>query len=82
MHKGACYPDLLTAAVQKQPVCALVMRAFGECLAEVPLIATKPASRRKGFAKVLLDALSELLARVIFYTLLSLTNPIKHVCNS
>lgn len=55
-----CGHDVL----QKQPVCALVMRTFGDMLAEVPLIATKPEARRKGHARFLMDALSDLLAKV------------------
>lgn len=54
--------------VQKQAVCALVMRSFGDMLAEVPLIATKTTARRKGHARYLMDALGNVLAEV---TLLS-----------
>ena len=50
--------------MQKQPVCALVMRAFGNMLAEVPLIATRLDARRKGHARFLMNALSDLLAEV------------------
>ena len=40
------------------------MRAFGDMLAEVPLIATRLNARRKGHARFLMNALSDLLAEV------------------
>ena len=50
--------------VQKQAVCALVMRCFGDMLAEIPLIATKTNARRHGHARHLIEALSRLLTEV------------------
>ena len=75
MHMGMRWPSfsqLLKAQVlnpghgllQKHPVCALVMRAFGNMLAEVPLIATRLDARRKGHARYLMMALEQLLAQV------------------
>jgi len=40
------------------------MRAFGNMLAEVPLIATRLDARRKGHARYLMTALEDLLAQV------------------
>ena len=40
------------------------MRAFGDMLAEVPLIATKTNARRRGHARYLMDALGNFLAEV------------------
>ncbi len=54
--------------LQKHPVCALVMRAFGNMLAEVPLIATRLDARRKGHARYLMTALESLLAQVTHLT--------------
>lgn len=44
-----------------RPVCAGVMRVFGSCMAELPLIATRLASRRQGHARVLMKVLEDRL---------------------
>ena len=47
---------------QGRPVLTAVFRAFGPELAELPLIATQAAERRKGHCKVFMGALQKLLA--------------------
>jgi hypothetical protein len=61
---GGGGPVIRPCLLQKHPVCALVMRAFGNMLAEVPLIATRLDARRKGHARYLMTALEDLLAQV------------------
>lgn len=55
----------MTTAVLRldgMPVVAAVVRVSGPILAEIPLIATRRAARRRGHARVLLDGLASWLA--------------------
>ena len=54
-------PDACRAS-QGKPVLTAVFRAFGPELAELPLIATQAAERRKGHCKVFMGVLQKLLA--------------------
>lgn len=52
--------------LQKQAVCVLVTRVFGNMMAEVPVVSTKESARRQGHARRLMQALEELLKKVSF----------------
>ena len=54
----------LACLLQKQAVCVLVTRIFGNMMAEVPVVSTKESARRQGHARRLMHALEELLKKV------------------
>ena len=56
------YTALLTH--QDRAVCAAVFRAFGAQIAEVPLLATKTETRRRGHCRVMMHAVESLLKQV------------------
>ena len=60
------YTGMFTALLKHKgaPVCAAVFRVFGPQVAELPLIATAAAARRRGHARVLVGALERLLAQL------------------
>ena len=47
-----------------RPVAAAVMRVFGQQLAELPLVATRPDARRQGHARVLVRAIESTLTQL------------------
>jgi len=47
-----------------RPVAAAVMRVFGQQLAELPLVATRPDARRQGHARVLVRAIEATLTQL------------------
>ncbi len=46
------------------PVCAGLLRIFGEYMAELPLVATKLDARKRGHCRVFMDAVEALLLRL------------------
>jgi hypothetical protein len=73
-HIAACFhhaSDFSSGCdtLQGKPVAAALVRVFGHQLAELPLVATRYASRRQGHARVLMSAIDGLLAATGVQTL-------------
>lgn len=47
-----------------RPVAAAVLRVFGQQLAELPLVATRPDARRQGHARVMVRAIEATLQQL------------------
>lgn len=60
------FSNMLTVLLRfnGRPVAAAVLRVFGQQLAELPLVATRPDARRQGHARVLVRAIEAMLTQL------------------
>jgi GNAT superfamily N-acetyltransferase len=60
------FSNMLTVLLRfnGRPVAAAVLRVFGQQLAELPLVATRPDARRQGHARVMVRAIEATLQQL------------------
>lgn len=60
------FSNMLTVLLRfnGRPVAAAVLRVFGQQLAELPLVATRPDARRQGHARVMVRAIEAMLVQL------------------
>lgn len=60
------FSNMLTVLLRfnGRPVAAAVLRVFGQQLAELPLVATRPDARRQGHARVMVRAVEAMLVQL------------------
>lgn len=60
------FSNMLTVLLRfnNRPVAAAVVRVFGQQLAELPLVATRPDARRQGHARVMVRAIEATLMQL------------------
>jgi N-acetylglutamate synthase-like GNAT family acetyltransferase len=76
------FSNMLTVLLRfnGRPVAAAVLRVFGQQLAELPLVATRPDARRQGHARVLVRAIEAMLTQLgVKVRLAWTTNPLSTI---